>query len=95
MQKRFSIAEAKDKLPRIVHDVEKGPSVEFTRRGKPVAVLLSIREYEKLSCKSKGFWDSLSRFRETMNDDGIEIDDNIFAGLRDHEIGRKIDLTES
>ena len=44
MQKQFSIAEAKNRLPTIVHSVENGPPVELTRRGKPVAVLLSIQE---------------------------------------------------
>ena len=44
MQKQFSISEAKNRLPSIIHIhyVEEGPYVELTRRGKPVAVLLSI-----------------------------------------------------
>jgi prevent-host-death family protein len=54
MQKQFSIAEAKNRLPTIVHSVENGPSVELTRRGKPVAVILSIQEYERLSRKYTG-----------------------------------------
>jgi prevent-host-death family protein len=49
MEKQFSIAEAKSKLPAIIHSVEDGPSVKLTRHGKPVAVLLSIREYEQLA----------------------------------------------
>jgi len=32
VQKQFSIAEAKNRLPTIVHYVEKGPSVELTHR---------------------------------------------------------------
>ena len=51
MQKQFSIAEAKNRFPTIIHNVEKGPYVELTRRGKPVAVVLSIKEYEQLSRK--------------------------------------------
>ena len=51
MQKQFSIAEAKNRLPTLVHYVEKGPSVKLTRWGKPVAVLLSIEEYEILQYK--------------------------------------------
>ena len=43
MSKRFSIAEARDQFTSIVRDVEKTPAVEITRRGKPVAVLLSWR----------------------------------------------------
>jgi antitoxin (DNA-binding transcriptional repressor) of toxin-antitoxin stability system len=42
MEKRFTISEAKNNLPAIVHSVETGPSVKLTRRGRPVAVLLLI-----------------------------------------------------
>jgi len=55
MRKQFSINEAKNKLPAIIHYVEKGPFVELTRRETPVAVLLSIEEYERLSRKYTGF----------------------------------------
>jgi prevent-host-death family protein len=42
MSKRYSIAEARNHLPAIVHDAERGKPIHLTRRGKPVAVLLSI-----------------------------------------------------
>lgn len=47
MQNQYTISEAKNKLPAIVHSVEKRPSVQLTRRGRPVAVLKSVGEYEK------------------------------------------------
>jgi antitoxin Phd len=92
MQKQFSIAEAKNRLPTIVHSVEKGPSVELTRRGKPVAVLLSIQEYELLSRKYTGFWNAVSEFRRKAENEGIEISERDFTGLRDLSSGRKIEL---
>jgi antitoxin Phd len=92
MQKQFSIAEAKNRLPTIVHSVEKGPSVELTRRGKPVAVLLSIQEYERLSRKYTGFWNAVSEFRRMAEDEEIEISDRDFTGLRDLSSGRKVEL---
>lgn len=52
MKDQISIAEAKNKLPSIIHYVEKGPNIQLTRRGKPVAVLLSIREYKRLRQKT-------------------------------------------
>ena len=70
-------------LPTIIHYVEKGPYVELTRRGKPVAVLLSIQEYERLSHKYTGFWNAVSKFRRKVEDEGIEISDSDFKGLRD------------
>jgi antitoxin Phd len=92
MQKQFSIAEAKNRLPTIVHSVEKGPSVELTRRGKPVAVLLSIQEYELLSRKHTGFWNAVSEFRRKAENEGIEISDRDFTGLRDLSSGRKVEF---
>ena len=92
MQKQFSIADAKNRLPTIIHYVEKGPSVELTRRGKPVAVLLSIQEYERLSRKYTGFWSTLSEFRRKVDDEGIEISDRDFDGLRDLSPGREVGL---
>jgi len=92
MQKQFSIAEAKDKLPKIIHYVEKGPYVELTRRGKPVAVLLSIQEYEQLSRKYTGFWNALSQFRQKVQNEKIEISDRDFKGLRDLSSGREVEL---
>jgi len=92
MQKQFSIAEAKNRLPTIVHSVENGPSVELTRRGKPVAVLLSIQEYKRLSRKYTGFWSAVSQYRRKLEDEGIEISDRDFKGLRDLSLGREVGL---
>ena len=92
MQKQFSIAEAKNRLPSIIHYIEKGPYVELTRRGKPVAVLLSIQEYERLSRKYAGFWNALSAFRQSIHDGDIEISDIDFEGIRDHFTGREVEL---
>ena len=93
MQKQFSIAEAKNRLPSIIHYVEKVPYIKLTRRGKPVAVLLSIHEYERLSRKYSGFWSALSRFRRNIRSEDIEISDTDFEGLRDRGVGREIELT--
>lgn len=92
MQKQVSIAEAKNKLPSIIHYVEKGPYVQLTRRGKPVAVLLSIQEYELLNRKFRGFWSALTEFRQKIGEEGIEISDRDFEGLRDLSAGREIEL---
>ena len=89
MVKQFSIAEAKSKLPAIIHSVEDGPCVQLTRHGKPVAVLLSIREYELLVHKKKGFWSALMEFRSAMEKEGVQITETEFSGLRDPSFGRE------
>ena len=89
MEKQFSIAEAKSKLPAIIHSVEDGPSVKLTRHGKPVAVLLSIREYEQLSKNKTGFWKVLSEFRSKLEVEDIKITDADFEDIRDASTGRE------
>jgi len=89
MQKRFSIAEAKNNLPSIIHDVEKGNAVELTRRGKPVAALLSIKEYERLCGKNQAFWSGLMTIRQVIENENIEIPDLDLEGLRDPSTGRE------
>lgn len=94
LQKEFSIAEAKSKLPAIIHSVEDGPAVKLTRHGKPVAVLLSIRDYEMLCPKKEGFRDALMEFRKKIEKEKIEITDSDFEELRDTSPGRKIELSQ-
>lgn len=89
MENQYTISEAKNRLPSIVHSVESGPSVKLTRRGRPVAILLSIKEYEKLVNKNIGFWNALINFRKQVEE--IAISDSDFEGLRDRSSGRAID----
>jgi prevent-host-death family protein len=46
--RKVSLAEARNHLTGLVRDVERGNRVELTRRGKPVAVLVSREEYDRL-----------------------------------------------
>ncbi|MGH8729354.1 MAG: type II toxin-antitoxin system Phd/YefM family antitoxin [Burkholderiales bacterium] len=61
MEQQYSIAQARDQLPGIVHEVEKGKTVTLTRRGKPVARLVSVREYDRLTGEKRAVaWDAAS-----------------------------------
>lgn len=89
MVKKYSIAEARDNLPGVVHEAEAGARVELTRRGKPVAVLLSLDEYERLARGRRSFWESYAEFRREFDLAELGIDpDEIFGGLRDSSPGR-------
>ena len=60
-----SVAEAKTQLTRLIRQAERSDAVHITRRGKPVAVLLSEDEYARL-CRGKGqcdFWDLIAEMR--------------------------------
>lgn len=91
MQATFSIAEAKNKLPSIIHSVEDGPPVTLTRRGESVAVLLSIHDYERLKGEKADFWSALTKFRQTVEKEGVEISESDFKDLRDDSNGREIE----
>ncbi len=92
MERHISLSQAKNQLTAIVHDVENGPAVKLTRHGKPVAVLMSAQEYQRL-CQSHGnFWESLTAFRKKMRLEGIDITDADFNGLRDTSPGRDVAL---
>ena len=91
MHQQYSIAAARNKLPALVHDIEKGSPVELTRRGKPVAVLLSIGEYKRLRRDKPDLWQAIRRFREET--DLAELDaEEVWADLRDRSPGREPEL---
>lgn len=87
MEKTFSIAEAKDHLSSLVHAAETGEPVTLTRRGKPVAVLISEHAYQQLSGQQNNFWQALQSFRQQTNANLTEHD---LAGLRAKDTGRDV-----
>ncbi len=84
MLKSYSIAEAKNRLPEIVHQAEHESPSQLTRRGKPVAVLLSQGEYERLQKGKINFREAYLAFRERYQLAELDLDpDVIFADIRD------------
>jgi len=65
----------------------------LTRHGRPVAVLLSIRDYERLGRERQGFWGALETFRSLLEKEAVQISDADFEGLRDESRGREVALT--
>ncbi|MBT9588719.1 type II toxin-antitoxin system Phd/YefM family antitoxin [bacterium] len=84
MQKEVSIAEARQSLPAFVHMVETSHAIHLTRRGKQVAVLLSLAEYQRLQGRQPlGLWDAISAFQASRTADSDSLCDEDFEGLRD------------
>ena len=92
MTKQIAIAEARANLPKILREVECGVPVELTRRGKPVAVVLSIHEYRRLTTPKGGFWEALMEFRRTHDLEEIWREGDPFEGVRDRSPGRDVHL---
>ena len=89
MLKQYSIAEARDMFASLVRKVEKDEPVEVTRRGKPVAVLLSIEEYQRLQAQRIGFWQAFNNFRSKFDLQELSIEPEIFTAHRDDAPGRE------
>lgn len=87
---QYSIAQARDRLPALVHEAEEGTPVELTRRGKPVAVLLSSDEYHRLASGRVDFWSAYERFRESADLDGLDLGP-VFEDIRDRSPGRDLE----
>jgi len=87
-----TVASAKNHLPRLIHQAERGEPVHITRHGKPVAVLLAEREYARLTAgqtPQQGFLDFMDSWRERMAADGCEpLGKSEVDALRERESGR-------
>lgn len=83
MKRTYSIAEACLNLAAIVHGLDSGPTVQLTRRGEPVAVLLSVAEYQRLTRPSIGFWSAYEEFRKEAKLEDLAIGPEVFENVRD------------
>lgn len=91
MPKRYSIAEARSHLASIIDQAEAGQEIELTRRGAPVAVLISPRELERLRGVRTDFGEAYRRFLAQYSLRDVGLDDEL-AAVRDRGFGRKVSL---
>ena len=89
MSRRYAIAEARHDLAAIVHELESRDHIELTRRGEPVAVMLSLGEYRRLAAGREKFWSAYREFRETTDLSRLGIEPEVFEGVRDPSPGRE------
>jgi antitoxin Phd len=92
MAKSFSVAEARQHFPRLIRTAERGRAVEITRRGRPVAVLLSASEYLSLTSQRPSFADAVVSLRSRLAVANLGIGSEEFEGLREKSSGRRIRL---
>ena len=89
MSKSYSIAQAKNLLGRLVHEAEKGSPVELTRRGRPVAMVVSVPEFDRLTRPRRGFAEIYDDFRRRFDLVELDIDpDEVFAVPSDASTGK-------
>ncbi len=85
----YSLAEARNHLTAIVRRVEQSTAVALTRRGKPVAVILSIEEYQRLAAPRASFSSTFARYREAVDLAALDLGPQVFADVRDRNPGRE------
>ena len=84
MRERHSITEARCRLPQLVHEAESGKTVELTRRGVGVAVLIGRKQYKRLLSRTRRFSEAYDEFLREVDLAELGIDpDEVFGGGRD------------
>ena len=92
MSARYSIAEARAQLPAIIVKAASGVHVELTRRGQPVAVLISSHQFERLCGRRESFGNSYKRFLAKFKLKEIGLNREFSSSLRDRSLGRQVSL---
>ena len=92
MSQRYSIAEARSRLPTIVDQAEAGVEVQLTRRGKPVAVVLGLQVLERLRGDRPQFGSTYRNFLKRYSPSDLGLDDDAFSQPREKSAGRKVSL---
>lgn len=87
MAASYSIAEARDQFAALVRDAEESNQpVQVTRRGRPVAVILSAEEYARLLANQpeRDFWTACEEWRQKGQVSELDIDpEEIWGDVRE------------
>jgi len=89
---KVSVAEARQHFARLIKRAQQGKTIEITRRGEPVAVLLSASEYSAITGDHSSFVAAMREVRERLGVEDLGIGDAEFEGLREESPGREISL---
>jgi prevent-host-death family protein len=89
---KVSVAEARRNFARLIKRAQQGKTIEITRRGEPVAVLLSASEYLAITGERPSFVGAMRQIRERLGVEALEIGDAEFEGLREESPGRDVSL---
>lgn len=87
-----SVAEARQNFARLIERARQGRPIRITRRGEPVAVLLSAAEYLALTGERPSLIEATRLVRERLDVESLGIGDEEVEGLRDGSAGREVAL---
>ncbi len=92
MTHEFTIAEARDHLSEVVRLAEDEGIVELTRRGKPVALVVSTGEFARLCSQSREPFGFLAELRAAYDADRNGLEPADLDAVRDRDPGRAVGL---
>jgi len=92
MTRKVSIADARNQLTRLLREVEQGEIVAVTRHGQPVAALIPMAEYRRLTEGQPSLAEAAAAFRERIGSEGLKELDGALDDLRDRDPGREVEL---
>ena len=88
--KQYSMTKARNKLTALMRDLIDREHIELTRYGKPLAVLLSMQAYQRLTSSKADFWDAYQSFRRSHSLEQLNIEPDVFSDVRDTSPGREV-----
>ena len=86
----YSIADARSQFPKLIHRAERGKPVAITRRGRPVAVILSAADYERLTARAPSISEAIAEVRVQYDLQSLGLEADEFRDLRDRSTGREM-----
>jgi prevent-host-death family protein len=92
MAQSYAIAEARANLPTLIDEVAGGAAVQLTRRGKVIAVMISVEEYERLRAPRPSFQEAYQQFLKKHSPAQAGLETGFANKLRDRSPGRKVPL---
>jgi prevent-host-death family protein len=91
--KTSTIAEAKNNLSQLIYQLESDEPIHLTRHGKPVAVMLSEENYQKLTRKDNSLYQAIQQWRTQLKGDSA-LTESELKNLRMASQGREFSWDE-
>lgn len=89
MTDKYSITEARRDLPKLVRMAGQGMTVGLTRRGRPVAMLIGCKRFERLASSRRSFVTAYQVFTNESDITELALDpDKLFTRQPEKTPGR-------
>jgi prevent-host-death family protein len=87
--KTSTIADAKTHLTKLIYHLESGEAIHLTRHGRPVAVMLSEANYQKLIRPSSTLFSAIEQWRCENQTDAAFTETELHTLRKESAMGRE------